>query len=846
MQFLVRLLFATFLGKMVIYLSGNRASDIISEDNTLPRGRTYLLVGILMLTLFVTIVPSLPSTKVVARDGGTYNPADFVSKNILFDEAHTQDGSSIWAPGNASLFSSLLNENGYTSDTNFNESLDSGILSDYDILVVFFPQKAFTAGEISAIVSFVDAGGGLLLVGVNYGSSWGFTPSHLNPLSSTFGVIFNTDLVIVEASTFAEHNVTYGLTSIWTDAAHISGCSLNVTGPAESVITYQGTNLTAVAEYGLGRVVCVSSSGPFVKYREGAYSYGQSHMQFSLNTIDWLAGNPKRDVYIPEIFSITVGNGPALSPAEVEEYSLFVGLYHDHTTHSDGQGTPEDMLDVGLVRGMDFMVMTDHAHKNPTPIEGVTGGQAMDAIATSYNLDVHVTVGAEMSSMLHTTGFPLTENIWTDDRQVAVDEIHNQGGIAIFCHPGVSPNYAEGLLTMDSYGYDAIEVVNSNYFRGEGEFAYLWNFIGGNDHHSIEGVGKVGTAIFVLNPSGPNGQVSDSDIVDAVENRRVVVVDDASSFVLGDEIWVNRYLEILAEAKAAVTAGQIAIQAVKDAGNSISLSEQYLANAEIALEYWNPSRALKLVANATSNQALGLDYSITAPSSLQPDTDFDISVQFTNNHSYPVSFDAVVFRDYCVSFGSTSYVIEAPAEDSSYTLLDGHAEPNGVAIYNLYLMNFNTTGYLMPVMFRARNIIDNVTYVVHENEGVYDIDFSFFVGRLPSAFLRDVTLYYDDGSGEASVLMVKGWNTYDISLESFDPGSSITFHVNAKTIYSDSFDLSEQVINLPGGETTTTTPTTGPSTGPGQPIDPMLLVAVGGIGVVVVVVLVIVMKKRGT
>jgi hypothetical protein len=153
----------------------------------------------------------------------------------------------------------------------------------------------------------------------------------------------------------------------------------------------------------------------------------------------------------------------------------------------------------------------------------------------------------------------------------------------------------------------------------------------------------------------------------------------------------------------------------------------------------------------------------------------------------------------------------------------------------------------MPVMFRARNTIDNVTYTVQPNDGLNDIDISFYAGRTSGGFIEVVTLYYDDGSGETSVPMVQGWNTYDISIGSFENGSSITFHVCVESIYGDTFDLIEQVVNLPGGEpTTTTTATTGPTTGPGEPLDPMLLIAIGGIGVVVVVVLVIVMKKRGT
>ena len=169
------------------------------------------------------------------------------------------------------------------------------------------------------------------------------------------------------------------------------------------------------------------------------------------------------------------------------------------------------------------------------------------------------------------------------------------------------------------------------------------------------------------------------------------------------------------------------------------------------------------------------------------------------------------------------------------------------------MSNFNTSEYLMPVMFRARNVIDNVTYSIEVNEGLNDIDIVLYTGRSSSKFIEEVTLYYDDGSGETSVVMVQEWNTYESYLVSIENGTSIDFHVEVETIYGDLFVLSEQVINIPGGEptttTTTTTPTEPPSTTPtgtGEPLDPMLLVAVGGIGVVVVLVIVIAMKKRGS
>jgi hypothetical protein len=372
--------------------------------------------------------------------------------------------------------------------------------------------------------------------------------------------------------------------------------------------------------------------------------------------------------------------------------------------------------------------------------------------------------------------------------------------------------------------------------------------MGANDHHAARLVGGVGTAVFVLNPTGPDGKISDADIVDAVLNRRIVLLDTYSSMVYGEEIWVDRYLELLGEAKTTVAEAHVTVQAVKDAGNNIGLSEQYIENADNALKYWNPMRAIALAINATSDYALGLDYRITAPDSLMPDTDFDLTVQFTNNHTYPVSFDAEFYIAFSVSFGSPTYLIEADAESSSMTILDGHTNIHGVARYYLHMSNFNTSEYLMPVMFRARNVIDNVTYSVEVNEGLNDISISLYVGRSSSGFIELVTLYYDDGTGETSVPAIQEWHTYDFNLDSVENGTSITFHVNVETIYEDSFHLTEQVINIPDGEPTSTpteTPSTTP-TGTGEPLDPMLLVAISGIGVVVVLVIVIVVKKRGT
>ena len=807
-----------------------------------------------MFSLLVSIATVFPITNsfTPSKETGVFNTADFVSKTILYDESHTANASAAWIPSNASLFSAILNEHGYSSDTNFDQPLDSGILSGYDILVIFFPMISLTAGEIAAVQSFVSNGGGLLLVGVDGANFWDFNPSKLNPISAAFGIEFNNDLLDVTVTSFPTHNVTYGVTSFWTRDNQLRGCSLNVTGTAATtVMEYGGKNITAVTDYGLGRVACVGSPGPFTKYGYGSAGNGPSHYQFSLNVIDWLARNPRREVSIPEMAKITVGPGPSLSPAELDEYTLFIGQYHDHTTHSDGQNEPFEMLDVGLERGMDFMVMTDHSHHTPIYPEGISGAVVMDEIARANNLDISIMIGAELSSVDHTTGFPLTDNIWTTDQQEAVDEIHAQGAFATFCHPTISPSYGITYEKFDEYGFDAIEVDNSNIFEGLGEDGFTRLFMGANDGHSMYLVGDMLTAAFVPNPSGPDGRITAEDLIDAIRNRRNVIIDFVNKFVYGEETWVDRVLDIYSDAEATLASAKADVQALKDAGNEVGLSEIYLENAQMAFDRWNPARTLRLANNATSTLALGLDVSVDAPDILPSNADVDVNIHLTNNHTFSVSLNASMYISQAASVSPGYAIITAAAEDSAIGTLTANTKYYGLGLLYINLHSFNTADYLMSVIARSTGMINNVSHTVREADTQYEVDVSFFVGRDYMVQLSEVTLYYDDGSGEASTSMLTGWNTLDQTLGPFDPGETITYHIAITTTRGISIDLGIHTVELPGGATSstttsTTTTTTEPSTPPPPPppIDPTMLLMVAGGAIVVIVILVIFSKRR--
>ena len=120
----------------VIFISGL----LTEEHNLLVKlmKQNTILKCLALIFLTVLLIPAVSTNDYTAVETVTqtldrHEVTAFTPKTILFDESHCGGGSSLWSPGNASMFSWMLGENGYSSSTNFNESLDSGILDDYDI-----------------------------------------------------------------------------------------------------------------------------------------------------------------------------------------------------------------------------------------------------------------------------------------------------------------------------------------------------------------------------------------------------------------------------------------------------------------------------------------------------------------------------------------------------------------------------------------------------------------------------------------------------------------------------------------------------------------------------------------
>jgi hypothetical protein len=54
-----------------------------------------------------------------------------------------------------------------------------------------------------------------------------------------------------------------------------------------------------------------------------------------------------------------------------EEFKLYFGLMHGHTSFSDGSGTPDEAFEMAKDAGLDFMAITEHNHRQAAGDDGV-------------------------------------------------------------------------------------------------------------------------------------------------------------------------------------------------------------------------------------------------------------------------------------------------------------------------------------------------------------------------------------------------------------------------------------------------------------------------------------------
>ncbi|MBN2093393.1 choice-of-anchor D domain-containing protein [candidate division KSB1 bacterium] len=222
----------------------------------------------------VTITESPQGNTLLSASGG----------NVLWDLTH---GIYLgYEPANKySNLVTALQAAGYTISTT--TDFGSANLSTIKVLVISLGSawnSAYTPTEITKIQTFVQNGGGLLILGDNAGTT---VPNvNIKPIAQAFGVTLGVSSIspsIVLVTNFTAHSIFNVVSELYIQV----GGEITATSPATIMAREPGNKgIIAVAQSGSGRVIVVGD----INFCENVYIGLSNNQKFSINAFDWLSG----------------------------------------------------------------------------------------------------------------------------------------------------------------------------------------------------------------------------------------------------------------------------------------------------------------------------------------------------------------------------------------------------------------------------------------------------------------------------------------------------------------------------------------------------------------------------
>ncbi|MFQ5977815.1 MAG: hypothetical protein ACE5OZ_06795 [Candidatus Heimdallarchaeota archaeon] len=566
--------------------------------------------------------------------------ADATITRVLVDKALRGIQGELLAPDHTTQLAAYLADYNFSVSTNLNKtivyeetSIDTATqidLSEFDILIVPFPQGDLASDYIADILDFVNDGGGLLLGGIsNKTQLWYASPHYLNPLSESFGVEFNSLILptgvdrygvnsVLQTTDFIAHEIWNGVSSMV-----FEGCSLNITGTqANATSTFiaakygETWNTTAVASSGTGRVFFTGSyHKAFGSLNDEALTYpATDHWQFVLNVMNWLAQNPQQTAQREYPYKIYLHDGPALTSEELAEYNLYVGSMHTHVDQSnggidDGSVAPIDRIDQAESIDLDFIVATSHTYGLQQELDWATmeaGGFFMRERAIEKNYHVVVHVGSEVSgNWAHLVTFPYTAADEGKLPRVDTPEHYAEDITSMrerhdvftgWAHPTIisySSYPPQVVYEMMKSGDLPIDAIESQIFDITATLQLQFPFYAASDAHSYYALNRSLTYVFAKSRST-------SDLIDALRNRRVVGLLHSTFYgdpsqlganYLGDRVWVDELFSRIEESRTTLNTVQADVDARNTAGEDVTDALAKMNLAWRAFNQLSPSKA---------------------------------------------------------------------------------------------------------------------------------------------------------------------------------------------------------------------------------------------------------------
>jgi eukaryotic-like serine/threonine-protein kinase len=285
----------------------------------------------IILFIFLLIFPIFFSLNVVsAQDNGT---------KVLFDETGPYLGKfftihNIGTYG-SSGFANLLEENGYSVSKLTDAPITSDKLKGYKVLIIMAQYRNYTDEEVNAIKDFVNNGGGLFLVGSNWGDVDGNQNFAFNKIARSFGVDFANNELVTNDQNYIFFSSVVGINDLRPSPItanvqkfyYMMATYIKNPGPS-NVIAYTDSNtwgdqghttpdgvtdsnykkdpnersgpfpVVSEMKFGKGKVVYMGSAYSFIN----AMIYRSNTWKLGLNSVNWLSNQPVLTNYKPAGF----------------------------------------------------------------------------------------------------------------------------------------------------------------------------------------------------------------------------------------------------------------------------------------------------------------------------------------------------------------------------------------------------------------------------------------------------------------------------------------------------------------------------------------------------------------
>ena len=156
--------------------------------------------------------------------------------------------------------------------------------------------------------------------------------------------------------------------------------------------------------------------------------------------------------------------------AFLENKKMLKGGLHCHTTRTDGEGTPEEVIRLHKENGYDFLAITDHRlynYKNFAPDTGITiiPGMEFDNLLEwdhGFRCFHTVCIGPEKengNAYEQNQKFDSARVKSQEEYQPYLDQLHADGQMTVYCHPEWSSTPARYFSRLK--GNFAMEIWNS-------------------------------------------------------------------------------------------------------------------------------------------------------------------------------------------------------------------------------------------------------------------------------------------------------------------------------------------------------------------------------------------------